>query len=138
MMEISETSEAVIPTCLGRVGSEPKRRNQCTAARKCGWQAARSGSAPLAPMVQPTHLWNGDDPSGVWRLNRSGLRAVLLERQMGAAAMVVFREAFEVSVQTALAEYDHVIQVLPPERADQSTVLHRHAAKASAAPKAPV
>jgi hypothetical protein len=55
----------------------------------------------------------GHDPPSVWWLNWSGLRAVLLQRQMGAAAMVVFREAFAVSVKTGLAEYDHVVQTLP-------------------------
>jgi hypothetical protein len=59
-------------------------------------EAVCSGSAPLVTMMQPTHLRNGDDVSSVWRLDRSGLRAVFLQRQMGAAAMIIVREAFEV------------------------------------------
>lgn len=49
-----------------------------------------------AARMQPTHLRNGDDVSSVRRLDRSGLRAVFLQRQMGAAAMLIVHEAFEV------------------------------------------
>jgi hypothetical protein len=49
--------------------------------------AGGSGSAPLVPMVQPTAYRNGDDPSSVWQLDRSGLRAVLVQRQMSVDDM---------------------------------------------------
>jgi hypothetical protein len=62
----------------------------------------------------------GHDPPSVWWLNWSGLRVVLLQRQMGAAAMVVFPEAFAVSVKTGLAEYDHVVQTLPARELSES------------------
>ena len=79
-----------------------------------------SGSAPLVPMVQPANLRNGDDPSSTWRLNRSRLRAVFLQCQMGPAAMVIINEQFEMPVQTALVEYDHMIEAFAAKRADHS------------------
>ncbi len=56
-----------------------------------------SGGAPLITMMQPTNFRNRNDPSSVWRLDRSGFRAVFLQRQVCAAAMVIVGEAFEVS-----------------------------------------
>src|SRR5829696_7171180 len=48
-----------------------------------------SGGAPLITMMQPTNFRNRNDPSSVWRLDRSGFRAVFLQRQVCAAAMVI-------------------------------------------------
>ena len=83
-------------------------------------EAVRSGCAPFVPMMQPTDLRNGDDPSSVWRLDRSGFRTVFVQRQMCAAPMIIFEEPFEVLVQAAFVNYDHVIQALAANRADDS------------------
>src|SRR5262245_21189176 len=61
-------------------------------------QVVCSGRATLITMMQSTHLRNGDDPSSVWCLDRSRLRAVFLQCQVCAAAMIIFREAFQVPV----------------------------------------
>ena len=71
-------------------------------------------------MMESTHLQNGDDPSRIWLLDRSGLRAVLLQCQMRSASMIVVDEVLKVSVQTALVEYDQVIQALAAKGADHA------------------
>jgi hypothetical protein len=68
-----------------------------------------SGGAPLVTMMEPAQLRNRDDPSPRWRVDRLGLRAVLLQCQMRSAPMVVVAEAVQVSVRTALIESDHVM-----------------------------
>ena len=77
-----------------------------------------SGRASLVTMMQPTDLRNGNDPSTIWRLDRSRLRGVFLKRQVGPAAMVIISEACEMPVQTAFVEYDHVIEALATNGAD--------------------
>jgi hypothetical protein len=84
-----------------------------------------SGRTPLVTMMEPTQLWNRDDQSTIWQLDWSGLRAVVLHCQMRAASMIVIDEVLKVSVQTAIVEYDHVIQALAANGAPES-----HRAKA--------
>src|SRR5271170_4291352 len=69
-------------------------------------------------MMEPTHLRNRDDRSRSWPLDRSGLRTVFLQSQVRSASMIVVDEVLKVSVQTALVEYDHVIQALASNGAD--------------------
>ena len=57
-----------------------------------------SGRAPLVSMMQSADFRNGDDRSGVWRLDRSVLRAIFLQRQVRPAPMIVTNEALDVSV----------------------------------------
>ena len=74
-----------------------KTRNERSSTEGVRQVACSSGS-PLVPVVQPTNLPNGNDLSSVWRLNRPGLGAVFLQRQVCAAAMIIFREALEMLV----------------------------------------
>src|SRR5262245_9761169 len=77
-----------------------------------------SGSASLVPMMQSTDLWDCNDWSAIRRLDRSRLRAVFLQRKMGAATVVILNEAFQVSVQGTLIKDDPVIQALAANGAD--------------------
>lgn len=70
--------------------------------------------------MQSTHLRNGDDPSRTWLLDQSGLRVVLLQCQVRSASMIVVDAALKVSVQTALVEYDQVIQALVVKGTDRA------------------
>src|SRR5918996_1897443 len=79
-----------------------------------------SGGASLVTMVQPTHFRDRNNSSRVGRLDRPGLRAVLLQCQMRSTSMIVIDEALKVSVQAAFVEYDHVIQALAANRADHA------------------
>lgn len=40
-------------------------------------------------MMQATDFWDGDDSSDAAMLNRAGLGAILVEREMRASALVV-------------------------------------------------
>jgi hypothetical protein len=60
-------------------------------------KVARSGGVPLVTMVQPAHFRDREDPSHGGRLDRSGLRGVLLQCQMRATSMIVIDETLKVS-----------------------------------------
>ena len=51
-------------------------------------------------------------------LGRSGLWRILLQAEVRAAPMIVVHESSEMAIQTGFTEYDHVIQALPPNRAN--------------------
>src|SRR5215471_3756075 len=69
-------------------------------------------------MMEPTHLRDRDDPPGLWCLDGARLGCVLLQAQVCATPMIIVRESSEVARQAGFTEYDHVIQALPPNRAD--------------------
>ena len=69
-------------------------------------------------MMQSTNLRDSNDPASIGRLHAAGLRAVLLQCQMGPAAMVIIEEHFEMLAQAALVEYDHVIEALAANGTD--------------------
>jgi hypothetical protein len=53
-----------------------------------------SGRAPLVTVMQAADLRNGKDPSSICGLDRSGLRGVILQRQVGPGPMVIGSEVF--------------------------------------------
>src|SRR6516165_10648967 len=69
-------------------------------------------------MMEPTQLWDRDDPPGFWCLHGAWLGRVLLQAQVRATPMVIVSEFSEVARQAGFTEYDHVIQALPANRAD--------------------
>ena len=83
--------------CLDRAGQN-QRREMIGSGRRMRMAVVSSDSAPLVMMMQSANFRDGDDPSGIWRLDRSGLRAVVLQRQVRRAVMVISNEAFEISV----------------------------------------
>jgi len=68
--------------------------------------------------MEPAHLWDGHDPPGFWSLDRAWLWRVFLQAQVRATPMIIACEFSEVSRQAGFTEYDHVIQALPPNRAN--------------------
>ena len=56
-------------------------------------------------MMEPTHLWDRDDPSGLWRLDGAKLGCVLLQAQLRATPMIIVRESSQVAIQASFAEY---------------------------------
>jgi hypothetical protein len=67
-----------------------KGDKQCHRTRsRFGSHVLCSGGATLVAMVQSTDLRDGDDPSSVGWLDRSGLQGVFLQRQVCAAAIVI-------------------------------------------------
>src|SRR5215468_5752866 len=69
-------------------------------------------------MMEPTDLRDRNDSPGFWRLDGAKLGRVLLQAEVRAAPMIVVYESSEMAMQTGFTEYDHVIQALPPNRAD--------------------
>src|SRR5690242_7416445 len=69
---------------------------------------------------RPPSSLNRKNGAHFGRLHRAGLRTILLERQMRACLMIISEISLEVVLQAAFIEYDHVIQAVPANAADQS------------------
>src|SRR5215472_5089349 len=74
--------------------------------------------APFVSMMQPTQDRDRHDPATLWRLDRSGLRTIFLQRQVNSVPMIIIHECVEVPLQAAFVEHDQVIQAFAAERAD--------------------
>jgi hypothetical protein len=70
-----------------------------------GCHLVGSGGPPLVAVMQSADSRDSDDSPGRWRLDRSRLRAVLFERQVCPAAMVILNESSEVLAQTSFTEH---------------------------------
>jgi hypothetical protein len=73
----------------------------------------------VGSMMEPARLWDRDDPPGFWSLVGAGLGRVLLAAQVRATPVIIVREFSEVAMQAAFTAYDHGIQTLPTNGADQ-------------------
>jgi len=60
--------------------------------------------------MQPTHFGYGDDTASVGGLYTAWIRRILLQSEVRASPVVVTDERLKVPGQTALVEYDHVIE----------------------------
>ena len=69
-------------------------------------------------MMEPADLRDRDDPPGFWCLDGPWLWRFLLQSKVRATPMIIVREFSEVAIQVSFTEYDHVIQALPPNAAD--------------------
>jgi hypothetical protein len=69
-------------------------------------------------MVEATDLRELDDLPVHRRLDRSGIWRVLVERQVGARAMVVANVSLQDPSQMILVENDHVVETFSPSGAD--------------------
>ena len=54
----------------------------------------------------------------LWRLDRPGLRTVLLQPKMSPAPVIVVQVVPKDSAEMPLVQDDHVIQAFPPDRPD--------------------
>src|SRR6266481_7082714 len=70
-------------------------------------------------MMEPADLRDRDDPPGFWCLDGPWLWRFLLQSKVRATPMIIVREFSEVAIQVSFTEYDHVIQTLPANAADQ-------------------
>ncbi len=70
-------------------------------------------------MVQATQVGNGHDPpsTGWVELSRHG--RIALQREMGPNVIVVADVFLENQPQMQLAENDHMVETLPPDRTDR-------------------
>ena len=66
-------------------------------------------------MVQAAEMGNGDDLAGFDRRDFSSYRGVPAEREMGSRSIVVPDALLHASPKVARAQYDQVVDVLPPD-----------------------
>src|SRR5262245_50665962 len=78
-----------------------------------------SGGSAFVVMMQTSQFANLDHATFVGSLCSSPLWSVFAERQMSAPVMVGIRISGQVATQRPLTEYDHMIQALTANRADQ-------------------
>ena len=69
-------------------------------------------------MMESAHLRDRDDPSRIRWLDGAWLGRILLQAQVGPAAMMVGQEPLKVPVQASLVEHDHVVQALAAKGTD--------------------
>src|SRR6188768_2414831 len=80
--------------------------------------ANSSCCATLVAMVQTADLWEGDNGTCRGWLHRTRLGAILVEREMRAASVVVFKVCRQHTTQVMLIEDDDVIETFATDRAD--------------------
>jgi len=79
-----------------------------------------SGCLSFVTVVKSSNFRHPHHVAELSRLNASGPRRVLVQRQMGAEALVVVEVGFEDAVLGSFVENNDVIQTLPPGRPNQS------------------
>ena len=60
--------------------------------------------------MQPAHFGNGYNAASIGELYTASIRRILLQCEVRASPVIVTGERLEVPGQTALVEYDHVIE----------------------------
>ena len=81
---------------------------------------ARRGEIKPSRTVQAADLWEGDNVAGRGRLYRTRLGAILAEREMCSALVVVLEVCRQNSAQMTLIEDDDVIETFSTDRADDA------------------
>ena len=71
-------------------------------------------------MVKPADSRNRHHLAAVWRLDEASIRAVFVERQMGARALIVIGVRDQDPAQVSLVNHDHVVKTLAANRADDA------------------
>ena len=79
-----------------------------------------SGGEAFVALVKPADLRNRDHLAAVRRLDGASIRAVFVERQMGARAVIVIDVPVQDPAQMALVDHEYMIQALAANRADDS------------------
>jgi hypothetical protein len=70
-------------------------------------------------MMQATNFGNWHDDANIWRLDRPYVGRILLQREVSARAVIMGKVAGQETVKVPLAENEHVVQILAPDRADE-------------------
>jgi hypothetical protein len=77
--------------------------------------AGVSRSASFVAMMQTTDLREGNDIAHGWRMYRTGLWAILVEREMRPALVIISKIRRQHSAQMTLIEDDDVVEAFPPD-----------------------
>jgi len=70
--------------------------------------------------MKASHLGKLNNLSEFWRLDSSGSRSILGQRQVSSGLYVVIKVALEDLSQMALSQHDHVIQTFAPDGTHKS------------------
>ena len=88
------------------------------------WRRRQAGvglrRASDVAVMQTTDFGDRDDRAALRRLDWATVGGVLVEREMCASLMVVREVADQDAAQVSFTEDEHVIQTLPPDRADEA------------------
>ena len=76
---------------------------------------SRSGRPAFVPVMQPAHFRDRDDAAFVGELYIAWVRRILLQREMRAGSMIIVNERLKVPPQTALVEYEQVVEAFANE-----------------------
>ena len=68
-------------------------------------------------MMQPTDFWNLDDLPGLSTFDCTRLRAIHVQRKMGAPVVVIAEVAPQDTPQVVLDEHDDLVEILPTDAA---------------------
>ena len=79
-----------------------------------------SGGEAFVALVKPADLRNRDHLAAVWRLDGASIRAVFVERQMGARVVIVIGVRDQDPAQVPLVNHDHMVKALAANRADDA------------------
>jgi len=76
-------------------------------------------------MVKAADLWEGDNVAGRGRLYGPGLGAILAEREMCSASVVIFKVCRQHTAQVTPIGDDNVIETFATNRADDAFDIDR-------------
>ena len=76
--------------------------------------ACVSRSASFVAMMQATDPREGNNLACGWRMYRSGFRAILVEREMRPALVIILKIRGQHSAQMTLIEYDDMVEAFAP------------------------
>jgi hypothetical protein len=71
-------------------------------------------------VVEATDLRLGHDPPAAGGLDRARPGSIAVERLVGSRVVVVREVLPENTAQVSFIEHEHVVEALPPDRADQA------------------
>src|ERR1019366_7509510 len=77
-----------------------------------------SGGESFVAMVKPADLRNRDHLAAVRRLDGASIRAVFVERQMGARVVIVIDVRDQDPAQMPFVNNDHMVKTLAANRAE--------------------
>ena len=71
-------------------------------------------------MMQTTDVRKGDDPAVARWLNMPWIRALFVQRQMGACPMIICKVRRKKSFELTFIEHDDMVEALASDRADDT------------------
>jgi hypothetical protein len=87
--------------------------------RRVDWTMLALCRPPGISMMQAANFGNWHNDANIGRLDRPYVGRILLQREVSARAVIMGKVAGQETVKVPLAENEHVVQTLAPDRADE-------------------